>query len=127
LLHNNVGHERLREIERLAPAQLELPNGNRHSVVYEAGKAPVLAARIQEFFGMRETPTVGGGRVPVLLHLLGPNYRPQQITADLASFWQNGYQEVKKELRRRYPKHAWPDDPLAAEASRSGLKRDTKS
>ena len=75
---------------------------------------------------LAETPTVAGGRVPLVLHLLGPNYRPQQVTADLASFWQNGYPEVKKELRRRYPKHAWPDDPLATEATRSGLKRDMK-
>jgi ATP-dependent helicase HrpB len=125
-LQNKVGYERLPEIERLAPAQLELPNGNRHSITYEMGKAPVLAVRIQEMFGVSETPSVGGGRVPVLLHLLGPNYRPQQITADLASFWQNGYPEVKKELRRRYPKHSWPDDPLAAQATRSGLKRDAK-
>ena len=87
----------------------------------------MLAVRIQELFGMRETPKVGGGRVPVLLHLLGPNYRPQQVTADLASFWQNAYPEVKKELRRRYPKHAWPDDPVATQATRSGLKRDMKS
>lgn len=126
LLQNKVGHERLPEIERLAPAQLELPNGNRHSIAYEIGKSPVLAVRIQEMFGVGETPSVGGGRVPVLLHLLGPNYRPQQITADLASFWRNGYPEVKKELRRRYPKHSWPDDPLAAQATRSGLKRDAK-
>jgi ATP-dependent helicase HrpB len=126
LLQNKVGYERLPEIERLAPAQLELPNGNRLSIAYEVGKSPVLAVRIQEMFGVSETPLVGGGRVPVLLHLLGPNYRPQQITADLASFWQNGYPEIKKELRRRYPKHSWPDDPLAVQATRSGLKRDAK-
>jgi len=118
LLQKKVGHERLPEIERLAPAQLELPNGNRHAIVYDAGKPPVLAVRIQEMFGVSETPRVAGGRVPVLLHLLGPNYRPQQITADLASFWQNGYPEVKKELRRRYPKHSWPEDPYTAEPQR---------
>ena len=94
--------------------------------MYEAGKSPLLAVRIQELFGVNETPRIAGGRVPLLLHLLGPNYRPQQVTADLASFWQNGYPEVKKELRRRYPKHAWPDDPLATQATRSGLKRDMK-
>jgi ATP-dependent helicase HrpB len=123
-LQARAGFDRLVEIDRLAPSELELPSGNRHAVVYEVGKTPVLAVRIQELFGLRETPKVGGGRVPVLLHLLGPNYRPQQVTADLASFWQNTYPEVKKELRRRYPKHAWPDDPLAARATRSGLKRD---
>ena len=125
-LQRKVSYERLSEIERLAPAELELPNGNRHSIAYEVGKSPVLAVRIQEMFGVSETPRVGGGHVPVLLHLLGPNYRPQQITADLASFWKNGYPEVKKELRRRYPKHSWPDDPLTAQATRSGLKRDAQ-
>jgi ATP-dependent helicase HrpB len=124
LLQNLVGYERLAEIDRLAPAQLELPNGNLHAIAYESGKAPALAVRIQELFGVRETPKVGGGRVPLLLHLLGPNYRPQQLTADLASFWQNAYPKVKVELRRRYPKHAWPDDPIATQATRSGLKRD---
>lgn len=121
-----VGYERLTEVDRLAPAQFELSNGNRHTIAYERGKSPVLAVRIQEMFGVAETPRIGGGRVPLLLHLLGPNYRPQQVTADLASFWQNGYPEVKKELRRRYPKHSWPDDPLSTQATRSGLKRDAR-
>jgi ATP-dependent helicase HrpB len=125
-LRSKVGYERVRDVDRLAPAQYELPNGNRHSIVYEAGKSPVLAVRIQELFGMSQTPTIAAGRVSLLLHLLGPNYRPQQVTADLASFWQNGYPEIKKELRRRYPKHAWPDNPLVAAATRSGLKRDMK-
>jgi ATP-dependent helicase HrpB len=125
-LQARVGFDRLPEFERLAPAELEVPSGNRHSLTYEVGKQPVLAVRMQELFGLAETPTVGGGRVRVLLHLLGPNYRPQQVTADLPSFWKNGYPEVKKELRRRYPKHAWPDDPVATAATRSGLKRDMK-
>jgi ATP-dependent helicase HrpB len=119
-----IGYDRLAEIDRLAPAQLELPNGNQHALIYDDGKAPVLAVRIQELFGLRETPRVGGGRFPVLLHMLGPNRRPQQVTNDLASFWQNTYPKVKAELRRRYPKHSWPDDPLATQATRSGLKRD---
>lgn len=125
-LQARVGFERLPEIDRLAPGELEVPSGNRHALTYEIGKQPVLAVRMQELFGLAETPTVGGGRVPVLLHLLGPNHRPQQVTADLASFWKNGYPEVKKELRRRYPKHAWPDDPASTLATRSGLKRDMK-
>ena len=125
-LQERVGHDRLREVDRLVPSQLELPNGNRHTLEYAAGKTPMLAVRIQELFGLPETPRIGGGRIPVLLHLLGPNYRPQQVTGDLASFWQNTYPEVKKELRRRYPKHAWPDDPIATQATRSGLKRDMK-
>lgn len=125
-LQQEVGYERITEIERLAPREFELTNGNRHPLTYEPGRPPMLAVKIQELFGVRETPRIGGGRVAVLLHLLGPNRRPQQVTADLASFWANTYPEVKKELRRRYPKHAWPDDPLAVQATRSGLKRDMK-
>jgi ATP-dependent helicase HrpB len=95
-------------------------------LAYEEGKAPVLAVRIQELFGMPETPRIGAGSFTVLLQLLGPNLRPQQVTNDLASFWQSTYPKIKGELRRRYPKHAWPDDPLATKATRSGLKRDLK-
>src|SRR5262249_19647838 len=122
LLQNKIGHARLTDIDRLAPPELQLTNGNRHSITYEIGKPPVLAVRVHGMFGVGEPPRVAGGGRPVLPHLLGPNYRRQQITADLASFWQNGYPEVKKELRRRYPKHSWPDDPLATQATRSGLK-----
>jgi ATP-dependent helicase HrpB len=125
-LRAKVGHDRLAEIDLLAPPSIELPNGKRHPILYEPGRQPTVAVRIQELFGVRETPRVAGGSVPVLLQLLGPNHRPQQLTSDLASFWQNTYPEVKKELRRRYPKHAWPDDPLAATATRSGLGRNAK-
>jgi ATP-dependent helicase HrpB len=126
LLHNQVGYQRLAEIDRLAPAEIELSNGNRHTIAYETGKQPILAVRMQELFGVQETPRIASGRVPLLLHLLCPNHRPQQVTSDLASFWQNGYPEVKKELRRRYPKHAWPDDPTTTVATSSGLKRDMR-
>ena len=78
----------------------------------------MLAVRIQEVFGLTDTPRVAGGRIRVLLHLLGPNYRPQQVTDDLASFWANTYPQVRKELRARYPRHAWPEDPLNAAAER---------
>jgi len=81
-------------------------------LAYEPGKPPILAIRIQDIFGVRETPRVAGGRVPVLLHLLAPNNRPQQVTDDLAGFWERTYPQVRKELRRRYSKHAWPEDPL---------------
>lgn len=111
--HGAVGHDRVAEIERLAPAQIELPTGRRHRLSYQDSGPPVLAVRIQELFGVRDTPQVAGGRIPVVLHLLGPNHRPQQVTSDLAGFWSTTYPAVKKELRRRYPKHAWPDDPLA--------------
>ncbi|MEI6240800.1 MAG: ATP-dependent helicase HrpB [Planctomycetia bacterium] len=120
-----VGYERLAEIDRLAPAEIDLPTGKRHRLAYEHGKPPILAVRIQELFGIRETPRVAGGRLPVVLHLLGPNHRPQQVTDDLASFWANTYPQVKKELRRRYPKHAWPDDPLAPPPRPAGKSRTT--
>jgi ATP-dependent helicase HrpB len=117
-LHALVGHDRAAEVERLAPARIDLPTGRRHALAYGASGPPVLAVRIQELFGVRETPRIAGGRVAVLLHLLGPNHRPQQVTGDLAGFWQTTYPTVKKELRRRYPKHAWPDDPLAPPAKK---------
>jgi ATP-dependent helicase HrpB len=89
-----------------------LSNGRNLRVQYSRdGAAPVIAARIQEFFGCAETPRVDGGRLPVLLHLLAPNGRPQQVTQDLASFWTNTYAQVRAELAGRYPKHSWPKDP----------------
>jgi ATP-dependent helicase HrpB len=87
-------------------------------LTYEPGRAPVLAARIQELFGLAATPRIARGRVGVLLHLLAPNGRPQQITDDLASFWSDAYHGIKGELSRRYPRHAWPDDPWNATPQR---------
>ena len=101
-------------LDREAPERLPVPSGSRIALRYEAGRPPVLAARIQELFGWAETPRIAGGRVRVLLHLLAPNQRPQQITEDLRSFWNDAYQQVRKDLRRRYPKHAWPEDPWNA-------------
>jgi ATP-dependent helicase HrpB len=113
-----------RAVEREAPERLTVPSGSRIALRYEVGRPPILAVRVQEVFGMRETPRIGGGRVPVLLHLLAPNYRPQQVTDDLASFWANTYPQVRKELRARYPRHAWPEDPWSAQAeSRPRHKR----
>lgn len=108
----------LAAIEREAPERLQVPSGSRIAVQYEPGRPPVLAVRIQEVFGWSDTPRIVGGRVPVLLHLLAPNHRPQQITDDLRSFWNTAYQQVRGELRRRYPKHAWPEDPWTAMAER---------
>jgi ATP-dependent helicase HrpB len=106
-----VGYDRLAEIDRLAPESVELPNGKRVKLKYSEDKAPTLSIKIQEIFGMKTTPRVAGGAVPILLELLGPNYRPQQVTRDLESFWTNTYPVIRKELRRRYPKHSWPEDP----------------
>ncbi|HQU42212.1 MAG: ATP-dependent helicase HrpB [Planctomycetia bacterium 21-64-5] len=104
----------LAALQREAPERLRVPSGRMAPLRYEPGQSPILAVKIQEMFGLRETPRVAGGRVPVLLHLLAPNMRPQQVTADLASFWKNAYPIVRKELKRRYSKHPWPEDPLAA-------------
>lgn len=114
-LQGQLSYEQLRRLDREVPERIQVPSGNRIRLVYEPGRPPVLAVRIQEVFGLRETPRVAGGRVRVLLHLLAPNLRPQQVTDDLESFWANTYETVRKELKRRYPKHSWPDDPLSAQ------------
>jgi ATP-dependent helicase HrpB len=108
----------LQAVEREAPERLAVPSGSRVAIKYQAGKRPVLAVRIQELFGLAETPRIAGGRVPLLLHLLAPNMRPQQVTDDLRSFWNNAYQQVRKDLRARYPRHAWPEDPWNAPPQR---------
>jgi ATP-dependent helicase HrpB len=105
-------------VAREAPERIEVPSGSRIKLDYEPGRPPVLAVRIQEIFGMLETPRIAGRRVPVLLHLLAPNHRPQQVTDDLASFWRTTYHQVRKDLRRRYPKHSWPEDPYQATAEK---------
>jgi ATP-dependent helicase HrpB len=102
-----------RRLEELAPTHLAIPSGRSVRLAYGA-EGPVLAVKLQEMFGCTRTPAVAGGRVPVLLHLLSPAGRPVQITRDLAGFWERGYREVAKELRGRYPRHPWPDDPLRA-------------
>lgn len=111
------------QLEQIAPANIAVPSGFTVPLQYfEDGRDPVLAVRLQEMFGLLDTPTVNGGRTKVLLHLLSPGYKPVQVTQDLRSFWQNTYPEVRKELRVRYQKHHWPEDPWTAEAMR-GTKR----
>jgi ATP-dependent helicase HrpB len=105
-----------RNLEAFAPTHFTVPSGSRIRLDY-SGKSPVLPVRLQEMFGCADTPRIGGG-VPVLLHLLSPAGRPVQVTTDLAGFWERGYPEVKKQLKGRYPKHPWPDDPLKALPSR---------
>jgi ATP-dependent helicase HrpB len=117
--------EQFQAVEREAPERIEVPSGSRSQIQYEPGKPPVLAARIQDMFGMMDTPRVARGRVPVLLHLLAPNMRPQQVTNDLASFWRTTYHQVRKDLRRRYPKHAWPEDPYQATGERRPRRKRT--
>ena len=112
-------------LDRLAPTHLEVPSGSRIALDYREAAAPVLAVKLQEVFGWTSTPTLFDGRVPVTLHLLSPAQRPVQVTRDLAGFWKHSYFEVRKELRGRYPRHPWPDDPLTAEATRRAKPRGT--
>jgi ATP-dependent helicase HrpB len=118
-----LSHTQRQAVEREAPERLVVPSGSRIALRYEIGRPPILAVRIQELFGWTQTPRIAGGRVPVLLHLLAPNYRPQQITDDLFSFWTNTYPQVRKDLRARYPKHAWPEDPWTATAESRPRRR----
>ena len=99
-------------LDRIAPARIRLPGGRQVKVHYERGKPPWIASRLQDFFGMTETPRLANGKVPVVAHLLAPNQRAVQTTADLAGFWQRLYPQLRRELGRRYPKHAWPEQPV---------------
>jgi len=106
------GWNQRQTLDRLAPAELEVPSGSHINLDYSDPAAPVLAVKLQELFGLTETPAVAGGRVPLLLHLLSPGGRPAQVTRDLRSFWEKGYFEVRKDLKGRYPRHPWPDKPM---------------
>lgn len=113
----------LQILRKELPERIEVPSGSKILVTYPLDKAPYLEVRIQEVFGLQETPKVYFGKMPVTLHLLGPNYRPVQVTANLASFWQNGYPEVRKELRIKYPKHQWPENPADGTPEAKGRRR----
>ncbi|MGI4739603.1 MAG: ATP-dependent helicase HrpB [Janthinobacterium lividum] len=106
------GWAQRQELDRLAPTHLEVPSGSHVTLDYQDPAAPVLAVKLQELFGLIETPAVAGGRVPLLLHLLSPGGRPAQVTRDLRSFWEKGYFEVRKDLKGKYPRHPWPDEPM---------------
>ncbi len=117
MVQSLLDYEALRTIERLAPEKWRLPSGREAAIDYTDPGAPVLAAKLQEFFGTAETPRIVEGRVPLTLHLLSPAGRPLAVTRDLRSFWLQAYPDVRKEMRGRYPKHPWPEDPMAAEAT----------
>lgn len=117
LLKNLVGWTRLAELGRLAPEAIEVPSGERRRIDYSAESGPVLPVKLQEMFGCAQTPTVADGTCMLTLHLLSPAGRPLQVTQDLASFWKNGYPLVRAEMRGRYPKHPWPEDPTTALAT----------
>ncbi|MBI5558698.1 MAG: ATP-dependent helicase HrpB [Deltaproteobacteria bacterium] len=123
IFRNMLDWRKQQELEHAAPERLQVPSGSRIRIDYHPGEAPVLAVRLQEMFGLEQTPTVCHGRVKIVLHLLSPAQRPIQVTSDLAGFWQRSYPEVKKELKGRYPKHSWPDDPLTALPTAKTKKR----
>lgn len=125
ILENMLSWDQRRELDDHAPTHLTVPSGSRIPIDYSDPDAPVLAVRLQEMFGLKETPRIAHGRVPLTLHLLSPAHRPVQVTRDLASFWQNAYFEVKKDLKGRYPKHHWPDDPYSAVPTNRAKPRGT--
>ena len=118
-----LSHAQQTILERQAPTHFKVPSGSAVPIDYLDGEIPTLSVRLQELFGLHETPAVAAGRLPLLLKLLSPAGRPVQITRDLVSFWQRGYHDVKKDLKGRYPKHYWPDDPYTAEATRRARPR----
>ncbi|ROH92976.1 ATP-dependent helicase HrpB [Stagnimonas aquatica] len=124
-LQAQLDYPQQQALSRLAPTHLTVPSGNRHALSYTPGQAPALEVKLQEMFGASDTPTVCDGRVKVVLHMLSPGRKPIAITADLAGFWARSYFEVKKDLRGRYPRHPWPDDPLAAQATARAKPRGT--
>lgn len=111
------------QLDEQVPTHIQVPSGSRIPVDYSDPESPVLAVRLQELFGLRETPAIARGRLPLTLHLLSPSQRPVQVTRDLASFWENAYFEVKKDLKGRYPKHYWPDNPYEATATNRAKPR----
>ena len=112
-----------RALDELAPTHLALPTGTRARIDYRDDNAPCASMRMQEVFGLAATPRIGGGRVPVTFKLLSPAHRPLQVTRDLASFWRNAYVDVRKDMRGRYPRHYWPENPLEAEPTKRAKPR----
>jgi ATP-dependent helicase HrpB len=123
ILRSMLSWQQRERLELFAPSHLTVPTGSRITIDYSDPSAPTLAVRLQELFGLTETPRVGNGAVPVTLELLSPAHRPVQVTRDLAGFWRSSYFEVRRELRGRYPRHDWPEDPLSATPTRRAKPR----
>ena len=123
ILRSMFNHQQLHNLDRLAPSQLPVPSGSRITLDYTPTDHPALSVKLQELFGLTETPRVGGGIIPVTIHLLSPAARPLAVTQDLRSFWQNVYPEIRKQLRARYPKHPWPEDPMTATPTRRTIRK----
>ncbi|MEM9761900.1 MAG: ATP-dependent helicase C-terminal domain-containing protein [Pseudomonadota bacterium] len=121
-LRHHIGHETLTEIERTAPAAFTSPLGSRIAIDY-ARAEPTISIRVQELFGLDRHPTVGAPPVPLVLELTSPAGRPVQVTRDLPGFWATSYADVRKDMRARYPKHPWPEDPRNAEPTRRAKPR----
>ncbi len=127
ILLNTLSWDQQQLLLELAPEKIEVPSGSKIPLFYHVnGQTPILSVRLQELFGMLTTPTINNGKNPVVLHLLSPGYKPVQVTSDLQSFWSTTYQEVKKELKRRYPKHSWPENPFDAKAISGAVKKHTQ-
>ena len=114
-----------RRLDTEAPTHFEAPTGTRAAIDYEAEAGPTISIRLQELFGLAQHPTIAGGRIPLVLELLSPGHKPVQITRDLPGFWRGSYAAVRTEMRGRYPRHPWPDDPLAAAPTRRAKPRGT--
>src|SRR5580704_1022246 len=123
VLRSLLTWEQQRELDSLAPTHLQVPSGSQIRIDYLDPSAPAVSVRLQEVFGLDATPRIGGGRIPVTFKLLSPAQRPVQVTRDLASFWRGSYAEVRKDMRGRYPKHYWPENPLEAQATRGARRR----
>jgi ATP-dependent helicase HrpB len=122
-LWHRIGWARRAELDALAPTHLTVPTGERRRIEYPPDAPPHVTVRLQELFGTTTTPAVAHGRVPIQLRLTSPAGRPVQVTSDLASFWQTTYPQVRGELRARYPRHSWPEDPLRAEPTNRAAPR----
>jgi len=122
-LHNLLPYNLRRRLEAEAPTHFHAPSGSRVPIDYEAEEGPKLAIRVQELFGLNHHPAIAGGRVPLVIELLSPAHRPVQVTRDLPNFWRGSYAAVKSEMRGRYPRHPWPDDPVSAPATRRAKPR----
>ena len=112
-----------RRLDVEAPTHFTAPSGSHVAINYEAEQGPTVSIRVQELFGLAQHPTLAGGRVPLVIELLSPAHRPVQVTRDLPGFWRGSYAQVKAEMRGRYPRHPWPDDPLTAPATRRAKRR----
>jgi ATP-dependent helicase HrpB len=122
-IQSRFSHAQLRQLDTLAPNYVVVPSGSKVHLSYDSGDHPVLAVKLQELFGLTRTPTVGGGRTPVTLHLLSPAARPLAVTQDLPSFWKNVYPEIRTQMRSRYPRHPWPEDPMSARPTKKTIGR----